>query len=125
MLETFVTIVVALITGAATIMAAMIVARARKHAPNESAPQIVIWPWLSFEQEEPSGLYKIFRVIASFIFGSLATIGLFVIFFPIYLWMGMLGEYSGVVKKLLTIIFLETAALLFCISRWGFNRLKD
>jgi hypothetical protein len=125
MLSAFTAIVVALITGAATIGAAMIVARARKRAANESAPQIIVWPWPYFEAKESSGFYKIFRTVASFFFGTLAIIGTFVIFFPIYLWMGIFGDHSSGVKKLLTIVFLETAALLLCVAHWGFNRLKD
>jgi hypothetical protein len=114
---TLATIIIGLITAAATIAAALIIA----HTPKREIHEVVIRGLT--EPEKSSPFSQVVRLIGSVIIGAMILIGFVLINLSVIMWLD--PSYEVPDRKLLTALFLVSAALLFCICRWISNRLPD
>jgi hypothetical protein len=117
-------IVAALITAAASICVAWIMARVPKREVHEV---LVKYPAAGTELEPsrpPQGVRQVFRAIGWGIVFVILFVAMSLISMTIILWIVPADylSFDSRDKKLTTVLFLTAAAFLFCIARWVNNR---
>jgi hypothetical protein len=117
--NTLVTIMVGILTAAATIAAAIIVAR----TPKREIHEVVIRDHRAIENERMP-FSQALRVIGIVIVTAVVLVGTLLIDGVIMTWLDP-SLFGPPLPKFLDVLFFGSAGFLFCIARWISNRLPE